>query len=408
MRGWPNGRAGVGVIVRRALFLLLGGLAAVPYAVLVLWAVSVWVSPAARTGRDAVVVITVVALALLCLPAFLQVTRDLERTAARALLDVTLPDLRGAADVLRGAVFFAGHVLTGGLTVATVAFVLPVLVTAIVDAVSGGGAVAAFASALFPGFDTAAATGAVVIVSGLVVAGSIAGGLLAPWCADVLLGPTPEERARQAAEREAVLARRTDLARELHDTIGHALTVTSLQATAAARILDTDPEAARAALGEIERIGRRAAGDLDYALGVLRSGEQAAARAPAPTLAALGDLTGDARAAGLDLDLVVSGDLAELPDSLSRELYRVAQEGLTNALRHGSGRTARLEVRVDAHARLELSNPVAPEAPPPRAGRGLTGIRERLAVLQGEVRIESGDGLWRLVATAPLRTGSRR
>ena len=167
--------------------------------------------------------------------------------------------------------------------------------------------------------------------------------LLARWAPE-LLGPTPEDRLAAAEARAADLAVRNRLARELHDSVGHALSAVTLQASAARRVLDSDPEFVREALAAIEDTTRRTVGELDAVLGVLRDADSpggapglrrlASAPAPAPTLAAdLDGLLRRTRAGGLRVAAAVEADPEALPPLVSREAYRIVQEALSNALR---------------------------------------------------------------------------
>ncbi|MFJ8213158.1 sensor histidine kinase [Streptomyces sp. NPDC096033] len=247
-----------------------------------------------------------------------------------------------------------------------------------------------------------------------------AGALLARL-APVLLGPTAADRLAAAEERAADLAVRNRLARELHDAVGHALSAVTLQAGAARRVLDSDPAFVREALAAIEETTRRTVGELDTVLGLLRDGDPARADAmPAPTLA--GDLDGllaRTRAGGTVLtaeqDPGPAGDWAQLPAIASREAYRIVQEGLSNALRHGTGPIALL-IRVhttDGSRELEITM-TNPPAPPPHAhdggrprtggGRGLRGAAERAALLGGRVEAGPHGETWRLRAVLPLGT----
>ncbi|MFI6050761.1 sensor histidine kinase [Streptomyces violascens] len=226
------------------------------------------------------------------------------------------------------------------------------------------------------------------------------------WLAPRLLGPSAAERLALAAERELRLAERNRLAHELHDSIGHTLTATTIQAAVAGELLAADPVAARGALRSIEESARAALEDLDYVLGVLR--EEKAEAAPTRTLADLPELLDRLRHAGAVVEPELSGDLAQVQGTLSRAAYRIVQEGLTNALRHGAG--GPIEVRV-AVARdvLELGvvNRTGTAAGGfPTSGHGLPGLTERVRLLHGE--IESGpDGRhWRLAVRLPVRTSA--
>ncbi|MEH6372891.1 histidine kinase [Streptomyces sp. KLMMK] len=234
------------------------------------------------------------------------------------------------------------------------------------------------------------------------------------WSAPKLLGPSPAEQLALAAERELALAERNRLAHELHDSIGHTLTATTIQAAVAGEVLSADPVAARAALRSIEESARAALEDLDYVLGVLR--EQEAETAPTRTLADLPELLDRLRHAGAVVEPELSGELTQVQGTLSRAAYRILQEGLTNALRHGAG--GPVEVRVAAAAdRLELSvvNRTGAGASAgtgagtgrgafPTSGHGLPGLAERVRLLHGEIEAGPvGPQHWRLAVRLPVR-----
>ncbi|MEU6950049.1 histidine kinase [Streptomyces sp. NPDC046316] len=230
------------------------------------------------------------------------------------------------------------------------------------------------------------------------------------WSAPRLLGPSSAERLVLAAERELRLAERNRLAHELHDSIGHTLTTTTIQAAVAGEVLSTDPAAARAALRSIEESSRAALEDLDYVLGALR--EREAETAPARTLADLPELLDRLRHAGAVVELELSGDPAQVRGTLSRAAYRILQEGLTNAMRHGAG--GPIEVRVAAMPdRLELGvvnrtgdGPRTSTGPGafPTSGHGLPGLAERVRLLHGEIDAgPDGPRHWRLAVRLPVR-----
>ncbi|MCR6482655.1 histidine kinase [Amycolatopsis sp. OK19-0408] len=219
-----------------------------------------------------------------------------------------------------------------------------------------------------------------------------------------LLGPSDAERAALAERRAALLAQRNRLARELHDSIGHTLTTSTIQAAAAAELVEADPAQARRALGTIEEASRSALEDLDHVLGLLR--EEPAAKEPTRTLTEVDVLAVRAREAGLDVRLSVTGPVATLPAAVSREGYRIVQEGLTNALRHAG--PGAVDIRVTAgpdHLAIAVENALATEDPRP-GRRGLTGLAERVEALRGELAAGPDDGRWRLRATIPLRAGA--
>ncbi|MFI5530648.1 sensor histidine kinase [Kitasatospora sp. NPDC051853] len=223
-----------------------------------------------------------------------------------------------------------------------------------------------------------------------------------------LLGPTPGERLAAAEQRALELAQRNRLARELHDSVGHALSAVGIQAAAAGRVLRSDPEFAEEALKAIEETARAAVAELDTVLGLLREDAEDAAPAAgsaAPTLAGLGALLRQTELAGVAVSARVGPGTAELPVEVSRAAYRIVQEGLTNVLRHAGrvGAELRLEV-ADGALELELINPVGEDRPSrPGGGRGLPGMTERAAVLGGTCGAGAdGDGRWRLTARLPL------
>ncbi|WP_242614288.1 sensor histidine kinase [Actinomadura roseirufa] len=227
---------------------------------------------------------------------------------------------------------------------------------------------------------------------------------LAPF----FLGPSAAERLADAEARAVRLAERNRLARELHDSVGHALSVVTLQAGAAGRVLDSDPAFAREALGAIEESARAALEDLDHVLGLLR--EDPSRTAPQPTLKDLGRLLEQTRIAGVELDAEVAAEVADVPAAVSREAYRIVQEALTNALRHAGKVPVRLRLGVAGERlEMEISNPLgAPAGAEARhgGGRGLNGIRERATVLRGELAAGPDGERWRVRVSLPLRSGT--
>ncbi|MBR8641006.1 histidine kinase [Streptomyces tuirus] len=237
------------------------------------------------------------------------------------------------------------------------------------------------------------------------------GALLARW-APVLLGPTPEDRLAAAEARAADLAVRNRLARELHDSVGHALSAVTLQASAARRVLDSDPEFVREALAAIEDTTRRTVGELDAVLGVLREGD-APGTAPAPTLAAdLDGLLRRTRAGGQRVTAAVEADPEALPPPLSREAYRIVQEGLSNALKHAGDRAV-VDVRIavaDGQLEITVENPLSGSASSrPGGGHGLRGIADRVRLLGGTVTAgPTAARTWRLHTRLPMKAPVRK
>ncbi|WP_217551790.1 sensor histidine kinase [Streptomyces sp. GbtcB6] len=214
-----------------------------------------------------------------------------------------------------------------------------------------------------------------------------------------LLGPSAAERLAALEERTEQLLERTRIARELHDSIGHALTVAVVQAGAARAA--GDPEFTDRALAAIEETGRSALEDLERVLGVLRESRQPVSGRP--TLAEADRLLESARASGAKVDTEVTGPLEAVPGPVSREGYRILQEALTNVLRHAGPVPVRIRVTV-AHGTLDLEvrNPLPGAIPGPGRGSGLRGIRERAALLGGRAHTGPDGGDWQVHAELPV------
>ena len=227
----------------------------------------------------------------------------------------------------------------------------------------------------------------------------------APWAAGLTLrlrGDLREANERLGAEQEeaarrAVAAERASIARELHDVVSHAIAVTVLQARGARHTLGRDEEAVRRALDAIEHTTTQALGDMRRLLAVLRDteadtlvdgGRGADGRGfhgPPPSLEGLEPLLDDVRRSGLPVELVTQGSSRDLPPGVDLSAYRIVQESLTNVLKHAGPATAR--VRLD-YAPDELVVTVEDDGALPArdgGGHGLAGIRERVAVIGGEV-----------------------
>ncbi|MCM0676598.1 histidine kinase [Micromonospora phytophila] len=394
---------------RRGVFLLLGGVLVLPYVLLVVTFAQLLTR--SEIPRPLVLALLVIAAAIAVVPVFLDGSRALEIAAVRNLLGVDLPDPtpghRGDRETrLRGALWIATHLLTGGLVMAALFSAVPMALAFIAQQFGiGDEIVGRERFGPLDGRDTGwlTLTGVALLVGlGYAVAGL---GALAGSMAPVLLGPAQAERIAALEARTTRLAERNRLARELHDSVGHALTVATLQAGAARELLDRDPEFVRRALTAIEEAGRTAMDELDHVLGLLReTGGGPAALAPQRTLADLDRLVADARASGVPVDARRAGDPADLPAAVSREGYRIVQEGLTNAARHGRGPVAlRVDVRPDA-LELELVNAlVRPRrADPGRGGRGLDGMRERVLLLGGRLTAGPDADRWRVRVRLPF------
>ncbi|WP_406265926.1 histidine kinase [Streptomyces sp. NBC_00191] len=239
------------------------------------------------------------------------------------------------------------------------------------------------------------------MLTALAACAAAAGALLARQ-APVLLGPTPADRLAAAERRATELAERNRLARELHDSVGHALSAVTLQAGAARRVLDSDPEFVREALAAIEETTRRTVGELDSVLGLLRQDDDHTTQLDGPTLDTLDGLL--ARS-GVPVSLSSDGDLAAVPATVSREAYRIVQEGLSNALRHAGASPVTLWIALcGEELEITMENPLPDRAPVvrPGGGRGVRGIAERAALLGGRAQAGAQGTVWLLSARLPL------
>ncbi|MEV6107886.1 histidine kinase [Streptomyces sp. NPDC051940] len=237
------------------------------------------------------------------------------------------------------------------------------------------------------------------------------------------------ERERQAAADAAVQGERDRIARELHDIVSHNVSLMVVQASAAREVLTVMPDEAAAAIRAVEDAGRSTMTELRHLLGLLApaadgrdaedgpAGEDGAGQppddlAPQPGLDGLSRLVDRISFAGLPVEVRISGEPRPLPTGVEVTAYRIVQEALTNALRHGDGGKAEVTVRyADRSLRVEVLNTgpsvLTGDAPArgdsPGAGRGLIGLRERVAVYGGELdaRRRLGGG-YRVRARIPV------
>ncbi|MFJ5102589.1 sensor histidine kinase [Streptomyces sp. NPDC088554] len=222
-----------------------------------------------------------------------------------------------------------------------------------------------------------------------------------------LLGPSTSERLADAERRADELLARNRLAGDLHDSIGHALTATVLQASAARELIDVDRDFVVRALTSIEETGRRAMDDLERTLGYLKA-EQPSARKARPTLADIGQLLEASRASGAAVSSRTAGDFAAVPGVVSREAYRILQEALTNAMKHAPGSPVDVVLDLtDERIELSVTNTIVEVTRRARGtGKGLRSMRERAALLGGRATAGSQSGRWIVSAHLPLRLES--
>lgn len=223
--------------------------------------------------------------------------------------------------------------------------------------------------------------------------------------AAVLRAAVEDAEARGRTEEASVLtAERRRVARELHDVASHHLTVAGLQASAARLQLDLDRGVAMDALAAAEQAGREALGDLRPLLDLLGA-EHVAGLAPQPGLAELPQLLRQVRAAGLDVRVSVDGALPVLSPGPDLVAFRVVQEALTNALRHGRGSAvlhlAGCLTDDGVQLRITVDNLVLGGASPGTGGHGLVGLRERLELYGGNLQVSRGSDVFSLQVLLP-------
>lgn len=408
-----------GIFGRRAgarwLHLILGGALFMPFWLLssVLW------SPVVNSGGlfgssiSAQFTAYALGLPLTAVAGLAAPVRPLSVAAARGLCG--LPDdsfaegpARSRAARTRSAGWFFLHTglgaLISGATLALPPFAVAVILMPFFPGLRSAMRVPDYPVAVLALFPVAGVAMLVALAGCAAAAGYVLAG-----AAPVLLGPTPADRLAVAERRATELAERNRLARELHDSVGHALSAVTLQAGAARRLLDRDPEFVREALADIEETARRTVGELDAVLGLLR--DDAPSGDPngpgGPTLA---DLDGLLSRGGVPVTAERSGDSGAVPVPVSREAYRIVQEGLSNVLRHAGPVPVSLTIAVhDEELEITMENPLPDRRPVvrPGGGRGLRGVTERAVLLGGvsEAGAREPEGVWRLYASLPLAAG---
>jgi signal transduction histidine kinase len=253
-----------------------------------------------------------------------------------------------------------------------------------------------------PGMDASADLGEMTVLSAVVLAASAA------------LGGRREAQRRLAEQqrisdderaRRALLEERARIARELHDVVAHHMSVIAIQAEAAPYRVPDPPEELASSFATIRASATEGLRELRRVLGVLRADGAAGDPAPQPDLGRLDELVAGVAAAGLAVTTTVTGDPRPLPPGVELSAYRIVQEALSNVLRHASGSDVRVEI-VYRPAELELrvrnGPPPVPPAPSPGAGHGLPGMRERAAMLGGELAAgPDPDGGYAVAAVLP-------
>jgi signal transduction histidine kinase len=210
------------------------------------------------------------------------------------------------------------------------------------------------------------------------------------------------EQEREQERRLAAAEERTRIARDLHDSAAHAINVILVQAGAARLLQNRNPAAVQTALATIEDVARETVTEIDQLVGALREDRRMDGVEPPIGLAALETLLERHRGAGLAVESRIVGELRSLPPALDQAAYRILQESLTNAARHGTG-TAELVVAYDPD-RLELTvrNPLANGAS--GSGHGILGMRERAALLDGVLEAGPSGSVFQVRASLPYAT----
>jgi len=394
---------------QRYAYLVVGAALVPPYGTL-----AGFVAPALEGGLGATaawgLAIVVCAVVLPIATGMLPAVRELEIGAARRLLGVGIADLQTLDAKTswptrwRSAAWFVTHLVIGGVIGSVTVVLPPALVSACFAPFESGDVQLGRLDATVPGGPGSAWIVPLALLSplALIYIAAAAGALLS-WLSPRLLGPSPTERLA-AAQRQAMrLAERNRLARELHDSVGHALSIVTVQAGAAERVLDNDPVFVRDALTNIQTSARNGLRDLDHVLGLLR--DDVVSRAPTPTLADLRQLIDSSRSASIDITAELTGQFDDVPQAVSCEAFRIVQESLTNAARHAGRAPVSLRLKVGAdELELELTNPLNGNHPRHAGGgRGLDGIRERVMSLRGDVSAGADSGQWRIAVRLPLR-----
>ncbi|KOG12156.1 sensor histidine kinase [Streptomyces viridochromogenes] len=214
----------------------------------------------------------------------------------------------------------------------------------------------------------------------------------------------------QERSRRTLLEERTTIARELHDVVAHHMSVVAIQAEAAPYRVENPPPELERAFATIRENAVAALTELRRILGVVRAEDYEAPDAPQPTLADLEGLLANVRDAGLSVEKATIGAVRELPPGVELSAYRIVQEALSNSLRHAPGASARVEIGyVLGGLGLRIVNGPPPASallkPSPGAGHGITGMRERVSMLGGEMTAgRTEDGGYEVAVFLPVAT----
>jgi len=211
------------------------------------------------------------------------------------------------------------------------------------------------------------------------------------------------ERSRDEEARRRVEEERLRIARELHDVTAHSLSIIAVQAGAAQKVIERDPQAAKRALETIRTTSKSSLDELRAILGVLRGSEEGVPLAPAGSVTRVRELAATVESAGVHVDLQTSG-VEALPAYADVSAYRIVQEALTNVVRHAGATHASVALSSDGEVlTVEVSDDGTGTAGDAIEGHGIAGMRERIAALGGEFSAGPvAGGGFRVTATIPL------
>jgi signal transduction histidine kinase len=212
---------------------------------------------------------------------------------------------------------------------------------------------------------------------------------------------------RRELAQQALLAERRQIARDVHDSVGHGVAAMMLQVTSARHVLHRDPAAAEEALRSAEQVGRRSMQELRRTVALLRQDDESGVPPPPPSAGDLAALVDQARAGGLDVELQTRGDLGGLAPSAGVALYRIAQEAVGNAARHAPKARTLVAIEVgEGSASLVADTRGATRTRPAgeveRPGYGIIGMRERATALGGDFAAGPTPEGWRVTCRLPL------
>lgn len=230
------------------------------------------------------------------------------------------------------------------------------------------------------------------------------------YIAEVEMRAAEAERNREEEAHRRVDEERIRIAREVHDIVAHSLSIVTVQASAAAAVLDRDPEQARQSIEHVRATSKQALSELRSMLDVLRTGEGDAPLAPAADVTQVEGLVRPVREAGVRVELDTYGDLSTVPAFASVSAYRIVQEALTNVVRHASATTVRVSLALTGS---QLVVEIVDDGPGPaqayagKPGHGLRGMRERVEALGGAFQAGPGAGRgFRVFASIPVNRGT--